>query len=352
MRLTASRRGIRSDKRKLTAVLIAFSILLTLALAALGGFYFPFARTGETRLLSHYAAETINDADCKRLRIPSGNHSLQGYLFGEDSRKGIIIVAHGFHADANCHLAEITDLAAQGWYVLAFDGTGAGQSDGATCVGLEQMRLDLRSVIDYVRGDETLGELPIVLYGHSMGGYACASLSDDPEVSAVISIAGFNDPTEAMTAFSKKYVGPLAYAAQPVMALRSRIRFGYPITAADAINAADTPVLIVYGSEDETVTPELSIYAHRDEITNPNAEYLYVDDPYRGEHSTAWLSEEAARSTLALSEELDALLDRYGEDIPPEEQQLLSAQLQQCDAFETDPEFLAQVLEFCEAAVK
>lgn len=352
MRSPASRRAIRSGKRKLTAVLIAFSILLTLALAALGGFYFPFARTSETRLLSHYAPEAIDDADCTRLRIPSGGHSLQGYLFGEDSREGIIIVAHGFHADANCHLAEITDLAEQGWCVLAFDGTGAGQSDGATCVGLEQMRLDLRSVIDYVRGDETLGELPIVLYGHSMGGYACASLSDDPDVSAVISIAGFNDPTETMVSFSEKYVGMLAYAAQPVIALRSRVRFGTSVTAVDAINCTDTPVLIVCGSGDDTITETLSIYAHRDEIRNPNAEYLYVDDPYRGEHSTAWLSEEAARSTLALSEELDTLLDRYGEDIPPEEQQALSAQLQQCDAFETDPEFLSKVLQFCEAAVK
>lgn len=342
-------------RRTLIGILLAVAIFSVLSLAAAPGvFHALFARKSEVRLISHYAPTCCADSGCTLVRIPAGDYSLQGYLFGQDSRRGLIIVAHGFHSDADSHLGEILYFARQGWCVLAFDGTGAGQSDGKSTVGLEQMRRDLRSVMDYVHTQDRLSGLPVVLYGHSMGGYAVAALADAPDVAGVISVAGFNEPVETMVSFSRKYIGVLADLEYPVIYLQDRFLFGADAntTAVEAINATDTPVMIVYGSADQTIPYSLSIYAHRGEITNANAEYIYIDEAYRNTHSTGWLSDTAARNTLELNVRLDALLARYGEDIPVADRQALAQQLTRKDIFAVDDAFMAQLDRFCTRAAE
>lgn len=340
-------------KRILRGIIIALSIFIVVSLTAASCvFHFLFSRKANTRLISHYAPVSLSDAPCTYVSIPEQDHNLQGYLFGENSSNGIIIIAHGFHADANCHLGEIMYFYEHGWCVLAFDGTGTGNSDGTSSIGLEQMRLDILSAIDYVQQNEALQNKPIFLYGHSMGGYAAASLCNNPYVAGVVSISGFNAPVETMCYFSRKYVGVLSDIEYPFIFLHDYLQFGKNsnISAVESINSTNTPIFIVYGSMDQTIPYDISIYSHRQEITNPNVSYLLIDQAFRNTHSTGWLSVNSAQNTLELNTKLDALIAQYGGNIPICDQNELASQVAQQDIFEVDEDFMQQVLHFFQSS--
>ena len=110
-------------------------------------------------------------------------------------------------------------------------------------------------------------------------------------------VAGFDSPNGNMHYNAKKYVGVLADAQYPFMALQNYFLFGdkADASAVSAINESRKPVMIVGGSSDEIVPGEISILNRADESTNPNAVTLEITEPYRGRHSAAWLSEDAAK---------------------------------------------------------
>lgn len=96
---------------------------------------------------------------------------LQGYQWTPATApRGVVIVAHGLRDHANRYARLVTALAAQGWVVQAQDMRGHGNSGG------ERQRFE--SIADLVadldlgvqRARSTYPELPVFLFGHSLGG--------------------------------------------------------------------------------------------------------------------------------------------------------------------------------------
>lgn len=229
----------------------------------------------------------------RRVSFCSGENQLTAYIYGEQNDAAVIIVAPGATDTGDAHLAEIMRFVDSGYRVLAYDATGTGESGGESRVGLQQSRLDLLAAIDYAKDNFSI---PVILYGHSLGGYAAASVLGEREVAAAISLSGFNSPVETMHGLAKNYVGVLADVEYPFLYLQNYFVFGRDAnpSALDAVNSTDTPVLICYGSRDATVTRDLSLYSHKDEITNPNAVCVEITEENRNLHSGMWLEGESA----------------------------------------------------------
>ena len=99
------------------------------------------------------------------------------------------------HRAIKTHLAEAIRFVENGYTVLLFDGTGTRASEGWGVRGLTQGALDLDAALDFVRKDEQLKELPLIVYGHSMGGYAAAVVTaSHPEIDGIVSICAFDKP--------------------------------------------------------------------------------------------------------------------------------------------------------------
>ena len=76
------------------------------------------------------------------------------------------------------------------------------------------------------------------------------------------------------------------------------LRFGRDarVTASDAINAASTPVMIIHGSADESVSYDgASIIAQRERISNPQVVYITRSAENRNGHRNLFRSEAAVR---------------------------------------------------------
>ncbi len=353
--------GVSGDKKRRCLkriLIIGFLIVLIYCIVSMIASYvicdLIFARSEEKDLLSSTYESYTDPYPRSRFSFTSGENTLVGYLYRAVSPRGVVLVAHGMHGSSDSHLSEAFYFLDQGFCVVAFDGTGAGESTGDSTVGLEQMVRDLRAALDWVSGQETLCDLPLLLYGHSMGGYAAAVLSEDERVSAVISVSGFDSPMDIMLDRGREYAGEAAVLGYPFLCLQNKLTFGADAdkSAVDAINRAQTPILLIYGSDDDVVSEEDSLYGAREDITNTRAWFYYVSDEGRNGHSGLWFSAEAMAYRAELEAEASILSARYGGEIPVDVLAEFYDKIECARLYELDESYMYIVMSFYNSALQ
>lgn len=242
------------------ALLISLGLLLLSALALIltgaciyrkhfharfdgGGDYYPYFSTLHP------------DWNRQAVSFPGGRgDTLRGYIFSyENAPKALIVLCHGYGMSLNDYLPECEYFCRAGYAVLAFDGSGVGSSDGLL-YGLPQHILDMRACLDYVNSNTTLNQLPLLLYGHSWGGYAadCVSALGDYPIRGIISASAFQVSTAGIGPHLERHWGKLAGLMLFGVRLFQRISFGAlaNITAVEGLQKTDAPVLILQSSDD------------------------------------------------------------------------------------------------------
>jgi len=199
----------------------------------------------------------------------ASGHELAGWLHTPDEPpRGALVFAHCFTCSKDLHMVRTIARAlnSRGFAVLRFDFTGVGQSGGdfadttlASDVG------DLELAAAAMR--DSLGELPLGLMGHSLGGTAAMLATPRlDQVQALALIASPMDPTDL-----PGKLGP--HVARDVSQGRQvPVRVGpntFTITSAfveslrqprlpDLLAALPCPLLLLHGTEDNTVALEVS----------------------------------------------------------------------------------------------
>lgn len=186
---------------------------------------------------------------------------LTGYLYtSEDHPHGIIIMAHGFGGGGhNSYMGTANYFAHHGYCVFAYDATGNDESEGEGVGGLPQGVIDLDYAITFVEESGNFPNLPIVLFGHSWGGYSvCSVLTYHPEVKAVIACSGFNSSSGMFEAEGKKQAGAGIYLVMPFVKLHEWIKYGEYAsnTAMDGFSKSTAAVMILHSFDDEVVPVE------------------------------------------------------------------------------------------------
>lgn len=293
--------------------LLGFSILLLFVLPMLITFVVyqvAFNYRFESPVFSHFLRYQDVVAYPRRVvQFPSGRYQLTAYLYGEahPEPKGLVVISHGYGAGAEHYFRETMFFVDEGWRVFAFNNTGSHTSEGAGIIGLHQSVLDLDAALTYIAQQEW--GLPIMLYGHSWGGFAVAAvLERGHEVSAVVSLAGFDVPMDMLLEWAAHQVGMGFWARlmYPYLWLHQQLMFGDAVrlSAVAAINATDTPVMVIHGNGD-TVIPydEGSIMSQRERITNPNVVFVTRSGSHHNDHTNLLLDAE----TALLHEQLDLM---------------------------------------------
>jgi len=202
--------------------------------------------------------EDFDGLQCTEYTFPSDKgQKLAGYLYsaGEDQH-GIMVIAHGFGAGHSSYMDLADYFAQNGYYVFAYDATGCDKSEGAGVGGVPQGVIDLDHAISFVEENEDIPDLPIVLFGHSWGGYSvCSVLNYHPEVKAVVECSGFNSSAEMFESGGKSQAGGLIYTMTPFVRLYERIKYGKfaTKTAMDGFAATDAAVMIVHSADDDVI---------------------------------------------------------------------------------------------------
>jgi pimeloyl-ACP methyl ester carboxylesterase len=253
-----------------------------------------FARTETPESSIYPSYDEITGYDRYPVSFKSGENTLRGNVYGAENDGGLVVIVHGLGGGSDNYIMEMMWFVDHGRSVLTYDATGSFSSDGDGKVSLAQAALDLDAALTFIEGDERLRERPVLLFGHSWGGYAVtAVLNFDHDVTASVCMAGYDLPFDLLFEQSRNIIGGLAYALYPFERVYHRIVVGKTerLSAVEGINRSGIPVLIVNGDRDDVVRADGSgLASHRGEITNPNVEYLEVKN--RG-HNDLLLSDAA-----------------------------------------------------------
>lgn len=197
--------------------------------------------------------------ECEEIPFESDKgQKLMGYLYraGKDQR-GVVIMAHGYGGGGhNSYMDAANYFAQHGYCVFAYDATGTDKSEGNAAGGLPQGIIDLEQAISFVESNDILKGLPVVLFGHSWGGYCVSSvLAFHPEVKAVIEVSGFNRSSDLFEYQGRQIAGKGIYLMMPFVKLHELIRYGKyaRATAIDGFGSSDAAVMAVHGLADDVV---------------------------------------------------------------------------------------------------
>lgn len=283
----------------------------------------------------------------ERMDFYSGENRLTGHVYGMDQDRGLLVVVHGLGGGADSYLSQITYFVDQGWRVFAYDATGSFDSEGASTKGFPQALLDLDAALTHLRSQEAFAGLPVLLYGHSWGGYAVANaLHLDHEIAGVVSLSGANSAMDILVEQGGRMLGGFIHTQVPYLWLHQRMKFGEAafLNAADAIRGSDVPVLVIHGTADDFITYNGSaIMARKEAFLRPQVRTLSLEEPGRNGHDNLFRSQEALDYIDALNVEYRALYEEHAQDIPYGVRQEFYAQVDRVLANAVHEELMEEV---------
>ena len=192
----------------------------------------------------------------------NNGQKLVGYRYYVDNvnAQGVVVISHGFGGGGHNSYMDVAYYFAQrGYNVFAYDATGNDESDGKGVNGIPQGVADLSYAIDYLQKIDEVKNLPVMLWGHSWGGYCVSAvLNYHPEVKAVASIAGFNRSGDLIRAQGQQMVGGLIGFMMPYVNSIERIKCGRysSANALDGFANSKCGVFVAHSSDDTTVPIE------------------------------------------------------------------------------------------------
>lgn len=206
--------------------------------------------------------------------ITSRNKRLSAMLHlpaGFGAGTPLVVCCHGFTGNKVGYNHLTLNLANYlediGYGVLRFDFLGSGDSEGEFAIDtiVSGWRQDLKNVLKWVKENEEFSKVPVILYGHSLGGLIV--LSHEDRAGQVAARIVFAPVTEPISNFRDIILGPdlwaKALAGKTIenffdkgFVLQSQfvkdlVQSNYqPVIAASKLS---TPLFIVHGTADAVV---------------------------------------------------------------------------------------------------
>ncbi len=316
-----SNRAIRIIVIGLGITAIVFIVISLITVKIVYDSQFPrYDRPDETITAQLRYSDIERDYPRIPVTFTSGKNALQGYIYGGENTRGLLVIAHGLGGGADSYLPNIQHFVDNDLRVFAYDCTGSYDSEGMSTRGFPQSVVDLHAALTFIAVQPDLSDLPLVLFGHSWGGYAVVNVLHYPhDVQGVISISAVNNAVDILVEQGKELMGGFIYTQYPFLWLYQRLLFGEVASfdAVSAINATNIPTLIIHGEADEMVSYEGSaLIASRNEIKNPNVSYVKASTPGRNGHDNLFRTDTAIAYIKEVNAAYREIYDSYDGQIP------------------------------------
>lgn len=191
------------------------------------------------------------------VRIPTSNGKhLFGWFIAAADVAPAVVVMHGWGANASLMLAVAQPLHEAGFAVLLLDARGHGRSDDDGFASLPRFAEDIEHGLDWLRRHPGIDAARCAVLGHSVGaGAALLAASRRTDVAAVVSVSAFAHPGELLRRMLAQRRIPYAPVGWYVLHYVQHV-IGYrfdDIAPVNTITRVRCPVLLVHGTEDQTV---------------------------------------------------------------------------------------------------
>ena len=179
-----------------------------------------------------------------------------------------LAILHGWGGNAEMMLPLARPLHAAGYALLFFDARSHGRSDDDAFASLPRFAEDLEQAVDWLQAQVEVDANRVGVIGHSVGAGAVLLLaSQRKDLAAAVSLSAFAHPAGTMRRLLKRKRIPYwPFGAYILFYIQRVIGYRFDdIAPLNTIGKANCPVLLVHGTEDETVpvSEVQEIYAGR-----------------------------------------------------------------------------------------
>ncbi len=239
--------------------------------------------------LKYLKAKNFDNLNAHPINFKSDKgQTLNGFLYSgakTDKYKALIVFAHGMGAGHLAYTTEINYFAQKGYLVLAYDNTGTCESEGAKLVGFGQGVIDLSNAIEFVNSREDLKDLPLLLLGHSWGGYCVCNVPavTDAKIKGIVAFSPFNSINRLLADMVKMRTKANIRFITPFLDIVNLMKFGKVgiLRSCDTISSNQIPTLVMHGGNDMTINVQNSPVGLKHRIAeNPNARTVLYDSKY------------------------------------------------------------------------
>ncbi len=294
----------------------------------------------------------------KHVFTSNEGQKITGYVYtkGDTEPKGLIVLAHGFGGGGHCSYMNVADyFASNGYDVFAYDITGNDESDGESVKGLPQGVIDLDYALNYIKENEELSELPLMLWGHSWGGYsACSVAKLHPEIEGIISVAGFNSSLDMIENVGRGMAGDAIDYAMPLFEDLEKEKFGdfATMNSLESLEQSTADVLIYHSADDDMIPIELSYDKYYEKFAD-NERFTFVRYEDRG-HNYIFNSTASFKYREEINAKFKEYKDSIGEDNFAPEMRLdfIKKTIDKIRYYELDSETMKQMVEFYDNCIE
>ena len=304
--------------------------------------YAPMARS----------VDEFDGLNVKRYTFSSDQgQNLVGYQYYKtlENTKGVVVISHGLGGGGHNSYMDVADFfTSNGYVVFAYDATGNDESEGSSVKGLPQGLIDLDYAIQFVKQTSDFDNLPIMLFGHSWGGYSVGSvLKLQPDVKAVVMVAGFNKSMDIIEEEGKKIAGDGVRVLLPYISLYERMKFG-KYASYNCINGfenTEAGVMIIHSADDEMISKEKGFDVFYDQYKN-NPRFSFVKYENRG-HDYVFYSERSRDYQDEFNRNFAEYVNSLDEELTIElKASYLNDHLDKKQLFDLDIELMNSIVKF------
>lgn len=216
------------------------------------------------------------------------------YRYPKTQYKALLVLPHGMGGGHDSYIAEIEYFARAGYLVFSYDNTGTNASEGEKLIGLQQGPIDLDYALSYLKTIPQIASLKTVLYGHSWGGYSVTAVNAfNHNISAIVSVAGFDDPANSLREHGRTIVGEKIEWFMPYVKIYETLLFGKnaDLTGVKGLESTDAKVMIIHSADDNVVNFQDNYMAYYNRF-NKDTRFTFIDLEDRGHNAV--LSKAAA----------------------------------------------------------
>jgi pimeloyl-ACP methyl ester carboxylesterase len=197
----------------------------------------------------------LGHLDCQTVRFATQRgRMLEGWWLAGEEAQGHVILTHGWGANRRALLPLAPTLVAAGWNVLLFDVRNHGNSDEDSFASMPRFAEDIDAAIAWL--NDTQGQYPIALIGHSVGAAATLlAASRRNDIAAVVSLSSFAHPADMMKRWLAEKGIPFFPLGWYVLRYVEGV-IGHPfdrIAPLESITRIHCSVLLVHGDSDTTI---------------------------------------------------------------------------------------------------
>lgn len=280
---------------------------------------------------------------------------LTGYKYYRNNieAKGLVVIAHGFGGGGHRSYMNIADyFASNGYVVFAYDATGNDESEGEAVGGLPQGIIDLDYALRFIKSSPEFAGLPIVLWGHSWGGYSVGSVMKlHPDVKAAVIVAGFNKSLDMLEIEGRNIAGDAIDFVLPYFEEYEKETFGEyaSMSILESLVETEASVMIIHSADDDMIPIEMSYDRYYEKYAD-NESFTFIRFEDRG-HNYVFCSE-ARRKYI---EEYNIVAEAYSESVGEMTEEMRAAYYKENfdkhKGYELDSELMSQMLELYNSSI-